>query len=472
VPTDATLDPDDGKLPPVSPGVQSALAVFATIAVLCLTFAIAMVTVGNKDSGSTGSLGTPLTAHVGLSEFAIEPATVEVAKGGVLHVQNDGTAPHNLSVVDTDLKTADLAAGTAEELDVSSLAAGTYQLMCLIPGHSDAGMKADLKVVDGGGAAAAGPATTMSGMDHSGDGMDYDQMAKDMLATMAAFPASTAGTGNVHLDPTEVKPDGTKVFDLVMEVADWEVAPGKVVKASTFNGMVPGPRLDLQVGDQIELRVRNDLPMATDVHLHGLNVSNSNDGVAPLTQDLIQPGDSFTYTYSADEPSVAMYHPHAMGFQLLPDGMFGVILVGRVPLPLGQTIGYAKVPADLTIAQEIPMVLNDSGVIGYSLNGKSFPATAPVTAKVGDWILVHYYNEGTQIHPMHLHQFDQIVVAKDGFPLNAPYEADTVTVAPGERYSVLIHVDKAGAWVWHCHILPHVESGSGMFGMVTALVAS
>ena len=215
-----------------------------------------------------------------------------------------------------------------------------------------------------------------------------------------------------------------------------------------------------------------DLPMATDVHLHGINVDNANDGVAPLTQKLIEPGSSFTYTFTADQPAVAMYHPHAHGELLLPDGMFGVILVGQVPLPLGRTIGYATVPTDLKISQELPMVLNDSGVIGYSLNGKSFPATAPIKANVGDWILVHYYNEGTQIHPMHLHQFDQIVVAKDGFPLDAPYEADTVTIAPGERYTVLIHIDKAGAWVWHCHILPHVESMTGMFGMVTTIVAT
>ena len=71
------------------------------------------------------------------------------------------------------------------------------------------------------------------------------------------------------------------------------------------------------------------------------------------------------------------------------------------------------------------MVLNDAGVIGLSLNGKSFPATAPIVAKVGDWIEVHYMNEGLQIHPMHLHEFPQLVIAKDGIPLDQPYYADT-----------------------------------------------
>jgi FtsP/CotA-like multicopper oxidase with cupredoxin domain len=143
-----------------------------------------------------------------------------------------------------------------------------------------------------------------------------------------------------------------------------------------------------------------------------------------------------------------------------------------VPLPRGRTIGGDLVPVDVQVSQELPMVLNDAGVIGFSLNGKSFPATAPIAASTGDWILVHYFNEGTQIHPMHLHQFDQIVVAKDGYALDQPYLADTLNVAPGERYSVLVQLDKPGTWVWHCHILPHVERESGMFGMVTAVAVS
>jgi len=87
-----------------------------------------------------------------------------------------------------------------------------------------------------------------------------------------------------------------------------------------------------------------------------------------------------------------------------------------------------------------------------------------------NWIVATYYNEGLQIHPMHLHQFGQLVFAKDGFPLDNPYWADTINVAPGERYSVLIHAEDAGVWVWHCHILTHVEREEGMFGMVTAVI--
>ena len=41
-------------------------------------------------------------------------------------------------------------------------------------------------------------------------------------------------------------------------------------------------------------------------------------------------------------------------------------------------------------------------------------------------------------HPMHLHHVPTLVVAKDGLPLDQPYWVDTLNVAPGERYSLLI----------------------------------
>ena len=50
--------------------------------------------------------------------------------------------------------------------------------------------------------------------------------------------------------------------------------------------------------------------------------------------------------------------------------------------------------------------------------------------------------------------------------------ADTINVAPGERYSVLFHAGELGTWVWHCHILTHVERDTGMFGMATAVIVA
>ena len=59
------------------------------------------------------------------------------------------------------------------------------------------------------------------------------------------------------------------------------------------------------------------------------------------------------------------------------------------------------------------MILND-GPQGFTFNGKGFPATQPVTAKLGQKVLIRYMNEGTMIHPMHLHGMPMQVITKDG----------------------------------------------------------
>ncbi|HKA83739.1 MAG TPA: multicopper oxidase domain-containing protein [Acidimicrobiales bacterium] len=477
-----TLPPPRDGAPPPADRTAGVAAFGVVIAVLALVFASVAVVFGGDDGSQEASPGAGGgTAALELSEFALTPAALTVSTGGSLEVTNAGTAAHNLTVSGTDIASSDLAAGESETLDLSSLEAGDYEVICAIPGHADAGMKGTLTISDDGQAGAASGLSTSGAPEagspdgaHAGHQMgaeEYRKMSEAMNATIADYPAETEGAGNQVLEPT-VQAGGIKEFELTAKVTPWEVEPGTKVDAWTYNGTVPGPQIRVDVGDRVRIVLHNELPMGTDLHLHGIDVDNAMDGVAPITQSLVEPGESFTYEFVADEPAVAMYHAHHHGQLQVPNGMLGTIFVGEVALPAGRTVSGHAIPAGVKVAQELPLVLNDSGVIGYSLNGKSFPATAPIAANRGDWILVHYFNEGGQIHPMHLHQFDQVVVAKDGFPLDHPYVADTVNVAPGERYSVLVHLDKPGTWVWHCHILNHVERDTGMFGMVTAVVVS
>ena len=78
--------------------------------------------------------------------------------------------------------------------------------------------------------------------------------------------------------------------------------------------MVPGPRIDVDVGDKVEIEFTNDLPIGTDIHWHGIDVPNDQDGVAPLTQDLVDAAARPTPTSSpSKKPAVGMYHAHAHG---------------------------------------------------------------------------------------------------------------------------------------------------------------
>jgi FtsP/CotA-like multicopper oxidase with cupredoxin domain len=259
-----------------------------------------------------------------------------------------------------------------------------------------------------------------------------------------------------------VQADGTKEFTLTAEVIDWQVDPETTVQAWAYNGQVPGPWIRVEPGDRVRVVLRNELPQSTSIHWHGIEIPNAMDGVPDVTQPPVKPGEEFVYEFVAQGPALGMYHSHHHAEHQVPDGLLGVFQVGDVALPEGTG----------PVVQQVPMVLNDAGVIGFSLNGKSFPATSPIIARPNEWIQIHYFNEGLQLHPMHLHGVPQLVVAKDGFPLPAPYTVDTLNVAPGERYSVLVRPtdEHLGVWAFHCHILNHAERESGMFGMVTTMI--
>jgi FtsP/CotA-like multicopper oxidase with cupredoxin domain len=482
----ATTDTESEQEPPGGPETNGALAfpdgdtVGGSWLLIALLGAIALIVVAffafialtialsdDSDAGAGGGGGGATSIDVTLREFAIEGDLTAPAGGLTLLVSNVGAVEHNLVVRDTDFRTPDIGAGGSTELDLSALNPGTYEVFCDIPGHEAAGMVSTLTITPDGSAAPA--ATEAAG--EAGGEPAYEAMDRAMTESILAFPAETEGKGNPILEPTEVLSDGTKVFDLTAEIVDWEVEPGRFVEAWTYNGVVPAPQILLDRGDKIQVRVTNNLPMGTDIHWHGVRTPNDQDGVAPITQDLIPPnGGTFTYEFEAVEDAIGMYHAHNHAQIQVINGMFGVMRIGDNPVPRGMTISGVEIPEDLELTMDIPMILNDAGTIGYSLNGKSFPATEPLVLNQGEWVSVTYYNEGLQIHPMHLHQFPQLVYAKDGVPLDEPYWVDTLNVSPGERYTVLFRGDDPGTWVWHCHILTHVEREEGMFGMVTAIV--
>ncbi len=464
--------------PTPTPGEQRSWAKATGFLIALYLVGLAMIAgivlvAGGNDGGSASS-GAATTVAVELTEFKIGGDLMASPGPVTLQVTNAGTMEHDLTIEELGKTTGAIAPGKTVTLELGTLDAGEYKVICTVAGHEGSGMTTTLQVMEGmdhgSGASTAAAAGGDSGGSSAGGEMDYAKMDEDMLASFAKFPATTEGTGNQRLEPSEILADGTKRFELTAEIVDWEVEPGKTVKAWTYNGMVPAPDIRLEVGDTAEFVLKNDLPVNTDIHWHGITVPFDQDGVAPITQDPIKPGDTFTYRFTVTKPEIGMYHPHLHGQMGLPNGMFGRIQVGDTPVARGVTVSGVQIPSDVTPVQDIPMILNDAGVIGFSLNGKSFPATEPIVVNEGDWVTMTYFNEGFQSHPMHLHQFPQLVTAIDGIALDQPYWADTILVGPGQRYTVQFKASAKGTWVFHCHILNHAEREDGMFGMVTAVV--
>jgi uncharacterized cupredoxin-like copper-binding protein len=426
--------------------VAAALAVF-------LLVTIVLAYGGGAQPAPAAAAQDTEPINVSLAEFSITPDALTATAGAPLAfaISNDGQAEHDFTV-DQGPQSETLAPGDTTTLESEGLEAGTYRVFCSLPGHADAGMEATLEVTDGAGHGGA-PA------DHGGSepadhgSMTPEEMVAGHTAGIKAFPAETEGRGNQVLEPTM---DGdVKVFELTADEIEWEVAPGEMKEGMAYNGQIPGPRLEADLGDTVRIILHNELEVPTAIHPHGLTVPVDQDGVPGLTQDPVMPGESFTYEYTLRNAGSHMYHSHFDSAAQVPRGLLGAFIVHDRKEP--------KVDLDYT------MILND-GPLGYTLNGKSFPATEPLAVKQGQTVRVRYMNEGLQIHPMHLHGMPQKVIAKDGYPLPQPHMEDTVLVAPGERVDVLIEATEPGPWAYHCHILNHAEAADGMFGMVTALI--
>ncbi len=437
------------------------IAVAVSALVLGVVAVVAMKS-GTVESASSGASGAAVV-EVTLTEFKVTFNPSVVPAGDVtFDVTNKGSVDHNLAFPSMNARTAMLKSGESAELVVEGLEVGELDYLCEVAGHSAAGMTGKLSIVE------AGAAMDMVSSDMTST-MSWQQMDKLMEEVAMKYPAKTLGSGNMELAYT-MSDDGYKVFNLVAKVIPWEVEPGKIVDGWSYNGQIPGPVMHANVGDKIRIVLKNELPESTSLHLHGVRVPNSMDGVDPYTQSAITPGKTFTYEWTATEPSVGMYHSHHNAQVQVPNGLAGAILIGDWKSMAMTAAAGRTQDKDNKAEQEVVMVLNDSGNIGLSLNGKSFPATSPYSLSIGESIVVHYYNEGNMTHPMHLHQPSGYVVAHDGKILESPFWADTLNVAPGERWTVVYTAKDAGVWAWHCHILTHAETPEGMRYMVTALI--
>ncbi len=429
---------------------------------------VGVVSIANNDTVSTPSSSSSsieTEVQVSLSEFGISMVPAIVPPGKVkFTINNGGAMPHDFVLPDLGKHSPLINAGETATFVVDIPDEGTYKVSCMVVGHEASGMVSSLTV-------SADASATAAAHDPGHAEMSWQERDAMMAEVAKKYPAKTSGLGNSILEPI-MSADGFKEFHLTAKVIDWEIEPGKFVEGWSYNGEIPGPIIQANVGDKVRIVLKNELAESTALHPHGVRTSNSMDGVPPYTQDPIPPGGSFSYEFTAEEPAVGIYHPHHNAQVQMSNGMFGALVIGDWKAIAMKAAGnrLADRDKDGKAELEVMMVLNDSGTIGLSLNGKSFPATTPYVLKVGESMVVHYFNEGAMAHPMHLHQPAGLVVARDGVVLESPFWMDTLNVAPGERWTVIYTARDPGVWAWHCHILSHVDTPKGMRYMVTALI--
>jgi len=127
--------------------------IFGIFAIVAAVFAVGLAARAAGDARGQGGGATPAssvaasgagTLDVSLKEFSIDPGAITVKSGAVLRIANDGAIVHNLSV--DGVASGMLDPGASGELDLGSLAPGTYTMRCDVPGHEAAGMKGTVTV--------------------------------------------------------------------------------------------------------------------------------------------------------------------------------------------------------------------------------------------------------------------------------------------------------------------------------------
>lgn len=137
--------------------------------------------------------------------------------------------------------------------------------------------------------------------------------------TIAKLTAAPAVPAPVRRGPGKV------VVDLETTEVKGTLADGVEYVFWTFNNTVPGPMIRVRVGDDVELRLKNN-KTSKQIHSIDLHAVTGPGGGATLTQTA--PGQETAFRFKALNPGLYVYHcasPHIPTH--IANGMYGLILV-------------------------------------------------------------------------------------------------------------------------------------------------
>lgn len=247
-----------------------------------------------------------------------------------------------------------------------------------------------------------------------------------------------------------------KVFHLIAQVVEQQIAPGKKIHVWGFNGSAPGPTIQVTQGDRVRVIFDNQLPEPTSIHWHGFEDEIQYDGQPAISQPPVKPGGRFIYEFNIHQEGTYFYHSH-MAMQEMA-GMLGTFVMHpkepyRPHCDKDFAINlqeYAVLPSN-TVPNTMNMEFN-----WLLLNGKSGPATTPLIVRLGDRVRVRFVNLGMDHHPMHIHGHTFYTTGTEGgrIPEAGWWPGNTVLVGVAQSRTVEFVANNPGDWMLHCH-LPH-----------------
>ena len=205
--------------------------------------------------------------------------------------------------------------------------------------------------------------------DDNNNGIDRRTFLR-YASSLAAFAGASAVLPGYALegfgkDKREVlTPKGPdNVIDLTIGKMPHKV-DGKRGEAIGINGSVPGPLIRLQEGQDVMLRVTNELDDTTSIHWHGILLPFQMDGVPGVSFDGIAPGETFEYRYPVRQSGTYWYHSHSGLQEQL--GHYGPLVIDPADEdPVEYDRDYPIVLSDWTFEDPHDVLANNIKMEGY-----------------------------------------------------------------------------------------------------------
>ncbi|KAJ9619830.1 hypothetical protein H2203_008101 [Taxawa tesnikishii (nom. ined.)] len=291
-------------------------------------------------------------------------------------------------------------------------------------------------------------------------------------ATAACVPCEGQGSGqycgfDVNTNSYENTPITCNVVPVQLDLTECTVSPDGIERtALCVNGQTPGPLIEANWGDILQITVTNSMSLnGTSVHWHGFRQLNSNemDGVVSVTQCALAPGESMTYTFRAENYGFSWYHSH-LSLQTY-EGIFGPIIIhgphsATYDVELDPVIvqDWSHIPVDAMYRDaEINGVRTmDNGLINGkntwgadgTANQTGVRYTVPTDFEPGKKYLIRLLNGAIQsTYKFYIdgHKFQ--VISADFVPI-VPYETDILNINIGQRYEIVVTADQTPGSYW------------------------
>ena len=310
-------------------------------------------------------------------------------------------------------------------------------------------------------------------------------MKKTVIQVVACITMASCGSAKSEGPDICATPlDIAAPADVTVTARDVRILPAvgrRAFDAWTFDGAVPGPALRMKLGDSLSVKLVNTSPRAASLHFMGMEYGVEEDGTMDFPFSVVGRQCAHVYPITALTEGVWPFLSHVEPRLALSRGQYVAIVVSSAYEPpaqhefvlfMGQLGLEGEEGGDEDEDEEqspFYMTLNgrafgDGQVIELE-NDRYVPHenTNP-SARVGDlvrWRLINTSPDVFHTFGIHGHNFcDRGGLASptegcphDGKPVNI------VEVPPLMTASIEYVEDKAGRWMYHCHLLDHVDEG-------------